>query len=492
MNDDFDLTEAQRAALAENEAALAEAGSEDWARIYTSHLEMRPHYAYIEDDDAVLDLRDPSREYSWRGFCNLTAGSSRTVIGPRGGERQVLIAQDWLVDPERITLKGRTFHPNRPRITANLFGQRSANLWSEPGIVQEELPEDWESRAEVFTRHLAYLIPDLREHDLVLKWFAHLIQRPEQLPGWHLLLIAERTFGTGRNWIAHCLALMFPRNAVEDLPLKRLLEGKHNSEIEAAILGVVDEIHEGGRDQWEKEQELRSFLTAKTRMINPKFIKPYPVKNFLRVLMFSNHLDALPIPEDDRRHFVARCSTIPQTKEYYDALYDALEDRANLRSIFEFLMNVDLEGFEIAGRAPASDIKSEMVKEARGDEETELRRIIAEWPSDVMRSATLRSMLQKFRDNDLMFGEERHKSDQLSTGLLRRLYRVCGVKALGQVRMTVVDQQKIKHTTWFRIVAIRNVDLWKKLGENEIRGEVERGEAIHEGRSLSDIGVQPQ
>lgn len=492
MSEENELTEAQRAALDANDAALAANGAEDWARIYESHLDMRPIFAYVEDDDAVIDLRDPTRVYTMKGFCNLTAGSTRTMIGPRGGEREVLIAKDWLEDSERITVKGRTFQPNAARITRNLRGQRAVNLWSTPRMAGVELPNDWKFRAAVFSNHLAYLIPDPREHDLVLKWLAHIVQKPEELPGWHVLLIAEGVFGTGRNWVAHAMACILAENTVEDLPLKRLLEGKHNSEIEQAVLGVVDEIHEGGRDQWEREQELRSFLTAKTRTINPKFIRPYAVRNFLRVLMFSNHLDALPIPEDDRRHFIGRCTTVPQPKAYYDQIYKALKDDRNLRSIYEFLATVDLTDFDIEGRAPTSEIKAEMVAEVRADEETELRRIIADWPSDIMRSATLRAMLQKFRDNDLLFGEERHKSDQLSTGLLRRLYRVCGVKSIGQVRMTIADAAKVKQHEWFRVVAIRKADQWKKRSQGEWKTEVERGEAIAEGRELEDNGVRPQ
>ena len=442
MTTEQELTAAQRAALDANDAALAAAGAEDWTRVFGTHLEMRALYAYVEDDDAVINLRDPSRVHSWKAFCNLTAGSFREVVGARGGVRRQLIAKDWLEDPERITVKGRTFQPNAPAITTNLFGQRAVNLWREPRIAAEPLPEDWEQRAEVFARHAAYLIPDVAEHGMVVRWLAHIVQRPEELPGWHVLMIAENTFGTGRNWIAHAMACMLHEHSVEDLPLKRLLEGKHNSEIEQAVLGVVDEVHEGGRDQWEREQELRSFLTAKTRTINPKFIRPYAVRNFLRVLMFSNHLDALPIPEDDRRHYVARCTTTPRPKEYYDGIYAALKDRRTLRAIYELLMRMDLAGFEIEGRAPISDMKKAMVVAVRSDEETELRRIMASWPSDIMLGAMLRQMLQAYRDQELAFGEERSKGDELSTGQLRRLYRVCGVKRLGQVRKTSTERSR--------------------------------------------------
>lgn len=468
-DDEFALTPEQRAALDANEAALQDSGAEDWQPIFASHLDMRPIYAYVDDQDAVVDLRDPSRVQPWKGFCNKTAGSFREIVGARGGVRRQLIAKDWLEDAERITVKNFTFQPNAPRITRNLVGQRAVNTWSPPAIASVPLPEDWEERAALLTDHLAYLIPDNAERDNVHRWLAHIVQRPEELPGWHVLMIAENTFGTGRNWVSHAVACMLPEYTVEDLPLKRLLEGKHNSEIERAILGVVDEIHEGGKGQWDKEQELRSFLSAKKRTINPKFVKPYEIRNFLRVLMFSNHADALPLPEADRRHYVAQCTTTPRPRAYYVALYDALKDRRTLRSMYELLRTIDLTGFDIAGRAPESAAKTEMIAESRSDEETELRRIVKDWPHEVIRGSYVRAMLQAVRSADLMDMADDPQDKVLSTAALKKLYRVCGVKALGQVRMSSTGSDAERNENRPRVVALRNAAQWKRAGEEDAR-----------------------
>lgn len=442
---------------------------------------MLERFAYLRNEDRIVDLRNPSLTYSRQGFKNLTAASVRIIIGARGGERAVPIADDWLQHDARVDVEGTTFRPNAPRITENLHGRPSVNMWSPPKIAELPVPLGWEHAAQVFVAHMEYLIPDPVERNNVVRWLAHRVQRPEVLPGWHVLLVAEGAQGTGRNWLARCMKSLLPEHTVEALPLKRILDGNFNGELDRAVLGIVDEIREGGGDYWKHAETLKSFLSEKTRVINQKYRVPYEVQNFLGVLMFSNHIDALPIPEEDRRHYVARCTTTPKPAEYFDLIYDALKNPATLRCIYEHLMTVDLRGFAIEGRAPESDVKREMIAESRADEETELRRIIAEWPSDVMRSATLRAMLQSFRDNDLLFGEERHKSDQLSTGQLRRLYRVCGVKAAGQVRMIHVDATKGRTETKFRVVVLRSFrERWARATEDQLRAEVERGEAEYE------------
>lgn len=451
---------------------------------------MLQRFAYLRNEDRVVDLRKPYLTYSLQGFRNLTRSSTRTVIGARGGERQVPIADDWLQHDGRIDLEGTTFRPNAPRVSRDLHGRPAVNMWSRPTIADAELPEDWEQRAAVFTAHLEYLIPDATERANVTRWIAQRFQRPEILPSWHLLLVAENAHGTGRNWLARFVKAALPAYVQEALPLRRLLDGNFNSEVESAVIGIVDEIREGGNEYWKHAEALKSFLSEKTRVINKKYRAPYEVQNYLGVMMFSNHIDALPIDNADRRIYVARCTQQARDGAYFDYIYDALKEPATIRALYEFMSRMDLSGFSVEGRAPMTAAKQRMIEESRSDEEGELRAIMKDWPSDLMRSATLRKMLQDFRDNDLLFGEDRHKSDQLSTGQLRRLYRTCGVVAAGQIRMTTADAPAGAKDARYRIVALRNYDgKWRGASDDDMRREVERGEAIEELRAKKEDGT---
>lgn len=493
--EDDDLTELEQqleANARERDRRIDELQREAAARPRTITMdleEMLERFAYLHNEDRVVDLERPWITYSRQGFKNATAASTRVMVGPRGGERLVAIADDWLQHDGRVDLEATTFRPGAARLTKDLAGRDAVNMWSAPKILERALPEDWKMRANIFHSHMNYLIPNATERSNIVRWLAQRIQRPEQLPGWHILLVAESVQGTGRNWIARLLKSILVEYVVEALPLKRILDGSFNSELDRALIGVVDEIREGGSDYWKHAEEMKSFLSEKTRVINKKYRAPYEIQNYLGVMMFSNHIDALPIDQYDRRFYVAMCTTAPKDSDYFDLIYDALKDPLTLRSIYETLMQIDLRGFVIEGRAPLSDVKREMIAESRSDEEAELLRLIAEWPSDVMRSATLRQKLQAFRDNDLMFGEDRHKSDQLSTGQLRRLYRVCGVKSIGKVRMIHVDEVGRRTETYFRVVALRNYrERWKAAGETEVRGEVERGEAEMDARVAAEKG----
>ena len=206
-------------------------------------------------------------------------------------------------------------------------------------------------------------------------------------------------------------------------------------------------------------------------MINEKYRKKFLSKNFMGVLMFSNHLDALPIHDSDRRHFVVRCTTQPNPKKYFDGIYAALKDRATLRALWEHLTTLDLASFEIEGRAPATEIKAEAIEASRSSAENELRRLVKSWPSDLILSARLRFLLQAFRDEDLAIDETRPAIDQLTKAKLIRLYAACGVKALGDDKKLAIEGEPQKQ----RVAALRNYAKWKHATLPEIRAEIDRG-----------------
>ena len=474
------LAQRGRADLARAEALQAQHASKPRAEVQDLEA-MLERFAYWSDKDQVIDLANPWRVFTVQGFKHFTAASSRLLVGPRGGETHVPIARDWLEHEARVQVEGFAFEPGRPRITADVNGRPAVNLWNAPGIASRALPSDWEQRAAIFDAHLAYLIPDADERDHVVRWLAHRVQRSGELPGWHLLLVANNVQGTGRNWLARMLKAMLGRYVIEGLDLRRVLDGGFNAELEQAIVAVVDEIREGGQEHWRHAEYLKSFLTEKTRTINQKYLATYEVRNCLGVMLFSNHLDALPLDETDRRLYVARCTQEPREGSYFDSIYTALENLDTLRALYERLMTVELDGFPIAGRAPDSATKLDVIEHGRTDEEAELRRLIREWPSDVMRSSTLRNMLQDVRYDGSDFNErpeDRPKDAALPTSTLRRLYRVCGVVTWKQ--QVRIDQELT------RVVVLRNYfAAWKHAEDRALGAEVLRGEQEQANREAA-------
>ena len=162
--------------------------------------------------------------------------------------------------------------------------------------------------------------------DDFLDWLAHIEQHPGVLPHSTWLHISSHT-GTGRNAISRLLSRVYPGYAAMSLALERVLDSGFNDELSAKVLAVVDEIRVGGKDQWRHSETLKQMITAQVRHINAKYGRKSVEANACRFLVFSNHRNAIPIDDTDRRIEVVICDDQPKDADYYARLYRDVDDK---------------------------------------------------------------------------------------------------------------------------------------------------------------------
>ena len=72
--------------------------------------------------------------------------------------------------------------------------------------------------------------------------------------------------------------------------------------------------------------------------MNPKYGKTREDRLFFNLLIFSNHADAMVLPEDDRRVCVLENPAKKQTQEYYDRLEQSLDGAEPAQVLFGFAL----------------------------------------------------------------------------------------------------------------------------------------------------------
>jgi hypothetical protein len=71
--------------------------------------------------------------------------------------------------------------------------------------------------------------------------------------------------------------------------------------------------------------------------------------------MFSNHMNPLIVPPEDRRIWPVVCEHPPKSQAYYQTLYDLLKNPAVVRALYWFLKeHIDKAGFNPNARAPVN------------------------------------------------------------------------------------------------------------------------------------------
>jgi len=334
----------------------------------------------------LVGLRsDPGFLLRFAEFKDFTAASHTKEVGSDGRKRRVLVAVTWQQDPGRHTVMTRTFHAGAPVICRDPDGRLALNLWRQI--------ERWPASQDItpFLQQLAYLFSNSADLDTFLDWLAHLEQRPGELPHFGFLFIAKH-MGTGRNWLASLLARLWRGYVAPSVHLAKLLESSFNGQLAGRVLAIVDEAREGGSRH---AHILRSLVNEDVRNVNPKCDREYREHNALRWLVFSNHLDALPFDDTDRRWWVVRHTAAPREPEVYTALYALLRDPEFVNAVGWFLRNRDISAFNPGQRPPMNDAKMAAVGASMTMLQQDAADLVKNWPADVVTNADAAAVMSE-------------------------------------------------------------------------------------------------
>lgn len=418
------------------------------------------HVAYVTDDRSMFLKFDDFRA--------LTV-SSKTEIEVQQGERLVKKrcqnAQLWQSDPRRVDAMAATFHPGSPIITANPNGLRAVNTWRPI--------KRWPATADCtpFLEQAEYLFPCPTERNAFLDWLAHIEQKPGELPHYGWLHIAENT-GTGRNWMASVLARVFRGYVAPNVDLPALLDSTYNGELGGRVLAIVDEVQEGASEgNYRHAERLKSMVNAEMRTVNNKYGMKYVEFNSLRWLVFSNHKNALPLNDEDRRFRVVLHKAPPRSPEMYKRLYDLLQDAEFINSVGVYLRERDISHFKPGERPPLNADKLAAIDASKPMTTQAAEEIVACWPADVI---TYKHAIE------LLTGDPQKKD--FPAGMRRAM------EEAGAVAWARGDVKRIKiNGDPYRIWVLRNREKWMAESTDAIRKEVARAKVDDQIRPAATV-----
>jgi phage/plasmid-associated DNA primase len=198
-----------------------------------------------------------------------------------------------------------------------------------------------------------------------LKFIAHMIQKPrERLP---IAFIIKGKQGTGKNVFLQAICnLLDKRNYIcssnpNDF-FGEYAEGFHHK-----MLVNINECE--GKDTFDFEGRLKSFITESTITLNVKFMRPIVIQNFARLIIFSNKSTPIPIDvrSGDRRYVVFKTTdTFLDKKKYSDLFWTKLvkyfESPTFLSALYDELNEMNIDDFEFVKRRPITEAYLEMCK----------------------------------------------------------------------------------------------------------------------------------
>lgn len=281
-------------------------------------------------------------------------------------------------------VSGYIYLPGAERIV-EWDGQRHVNKFNAEDIVPT--PDKMTSKArravDAVKRHFEISYPIERERELLLSWLAYTIKRMDKKIRWAVVM--QGVDGAGKGFVGEMLMAILSRNNVETVNAQSL-EEKFTGFFESRKVVVLEEARIHGTSRYAIMDKLKPFITNDVVSIRRMHRDPYNVPSVSNTMILTNHSDALPVYDADRRYFVI--STHFQTKEmiekfrerhpdHYDEIFNAIAYHPG--AIREWLEDYPLhEEFDPDGHAPMTDAKSRMMDLARSDDEDEVEELIDE------------------------------------------------------------------------------------------------------------------
>jgi hypothetical protein len=355
------------------------------------HRELASKFAWTVQHEGMIYRQDPTAKPMREWLFNRVSRvwHSFRYRNRDGKERAYWVSMETIIaawDDESIGIgvplaERVEFMPGKPPLCFDDIGRAVLNIWQAPRW--EERPSHDEPTS--FIELVRYLLDgDELAIDHVFDFIAHLVQRPDERVN-HAILLTSEAKGIGKSTLCTIIRrLIGERNssAAQSKDLKSQFDGW----LMGKLVVQVDEVYEHGN--MELANRLKPILTEPTTSVNVKYGPQMVVKNFARLILFSNHSAPIDIEEGDRRYFVFDSKAQPRERDYYEQLNSFIGTDDGMRAIYWWLKRRCLASFKPYAAPPLTAYK-EAIIEASGHP-------LRQYLQDAVQSGHLRVLGEEF------------------------------------------------------------------------------------------------
>jgi len=313
------------------------------------YKEMLERYIYVEEMERFVDLS------------TITFRTKTGVTDAHCHEIQQL-APELLNDANLRRVSRLTYKPGAPALcedydpnTGKRF--RAYNRYT-PSTLQPLDPK----QAGWFVDHVNYLCDgDPEAFAAIICWCAHLVQFPDEKINFGVLLQGAQ--GTGKSFLSQVLSrVLGPQNTSESITPQQVMS-QFTEWMSNKQLVTIEEIRDKD-ERYRIYEHMKNLITGEVVRVNPKGLPAYDIPNRTNFICYTNHKDAVPMDEDDRRFIIHFSNAKPKSEDYYIKLGLLVETQSG--AVLSYLREVDLKSFNPKGRAPMTQSKKEFLSHSGG------------------------------------------------------------------------------------------------------------------------------
>ena len=290
--------------------------------------------------------------------------------GPRGGVNRINPVDMWTASTDRVAIGGIRMRPDMPGPLFTEAGQTWLNSYDPP------VHDAAGGEIAPFLRFLGHLLPVDEERAWFLQWLAYKFQQPH-IPGPAVLMVA-RQFGTGRGTLGEILGRLFGRRYVVSATFHDFIgstyQSQYNDWSAETLITLVNESSDAGGTTKDYKRAIQVYEQIK-EIVDPRpLVRYYKRKgepNFSAVsstsyLIATNHANALPIPENDRRIAVLTNGD-PAPEAFWQGINDWMEQPQHIAALARYLAAHDTSSYKPFVPPPRFHGLKAMVESTKSD-----------------------------------------------------------------------------------------------------------------------------
>ena len=293
------------------------------------------------------------------------------------GKKKVLRVYDAFLNDKRVpTYVNLEWKPVSDRELPIVDDQYNLNTFNCFKKEHNKLPKNDQDSlyvSSIITNHIRNMVDTDKEADLLLDFFAYMIQKPEIRATVHMVHFAVGVFGLGRGSITRLISkILLDENCNISLSTNDIF-GNFNDSMAEKIFLSIGEFNFNGRDKKDKYTKLKDLMTPSSDYlsVNKKYAHPYKSWNCGHWFLHTNDADALPLNADERRFNIIKYTGSHIKNDKDTATYEGEEYNLNtmintvipsskklLAAAYYFFENRKIETYD-----PARSVTKETVRE---------------------------------------------------------------------------------------------------------------------------------
>ena len=293
--------------------------------------------------------------YSKEKFRDLVKPIKYFEVDPETGKDICEFFPEWLSDESRRSYKELRFVP-KATDSDEFYNSFRGFEYTES---VEEHDDENDYVIEHFTNHIKLLTNYDDEAGIYLmKYIAHLLQKPDELPQTAIILKSKQ--GYGKDTLIDFIEKMIGKQYIFRTAEMDDVFGTYNVGIRDKLVLQLNEVE--GKGGFTNKEKIKNVITENRTVIREKYISQYDQNNYLRLFILSNNINPIEITYDDRRFAVFKAHHKKPSAEYFTQLHAMKDDEEQMNILYNYFMKMDISDFSPRNDRPKTEAYDNMKK----------------------------------------------------------------------------------------------------------------------------------